>query len=1112
MRSIIQWAVRNSPAVNIVFIATLLGGAVCFTWLRREMFPEFELEMILITKPYPGASPSDVETGICQPIEEAVQSLENLSNVISIAKEGAGFVILELDSNVKDVQKLVADVRSRTDRITNFPDLAETHTVEQFIFKETAIQVAVLGPETESREAEIKLREVAEMIRTELLQLPTISQAELRGVKNYQIDVELDQETLRKHNLTLGQVAQILKRQNAEMPGGQLRSESQEILLRGKNRSEFGEGIKSLPLIMQPSGAVLNVSDLGKVVDEFEDVPKLNRINGRPALLINVDRTSQEDLIAICNEVHKYAENRTQMPEGYSLRVFGDTSIDVADRLRMLRSNGYMGLVIVFVLLALFLEFRLAFWVSMGIPISVLGAFIVLYLTDQTLNMLSMFSFLMALGIVVDDAIVVGENIYSHRSMGKDFVRAAIDGTLEVLPSVLVAVGTTMIAFLPFFFVSGVMGKFIAVMPVAIIAMLAISLVEASTALPCHLSHAPGKHPKSFYDWVTYLLGRLFSPVVYLLHRGNLVCSATMEWIGDRVYMPCLRVLLRFPLLAVGISGFLLLGTFAMVRSGMVPFDAFPSSDSKVVFGQVIFSDGTPISVTDQATEQMETAIRKVSEELYQQQLKQEGPEAVQALTGTDGAPNGPVMLTFRQVGTLRSRGAFGGGQDAGSRAGQVIVELHDTSLRKIESSQLVNLWRKATGEIAGAERISFFGASVGPGGNPIEFRMLAPADQPAKLAGAVEEAKKILASFKGVYDIRDDAEDGKIEYQIKIKEQAESLGITTLDLAETIRHAYYGAEVMRLQRGRHEVKLMVRYPAEQRADLNRFDEILYRRPDGTEIPITELADIQVSRGYSEINRLNQLRSITITADLDTSEGNAQNIVDQLKSDYFPSLLSGKYAGVAVNWEGQQKQTMESLSSLMIGSAAAIVFMYLLLVVEFRSYIQPLLILSIVPFGVIGAIWGHGILGMQVTLFSFFGLVALTGVVVNDSIVLVDFINARVRCGVPHQQALLEAGRRRMRPVFLTSVTTIGGLLPMLLETSFQAQFLKPMAASIAFGLMMSTALVLFQVPVYFQIYLKLLAAVGFDPADVFEHDEVGGQPPTLDHNDGQVSPQPSLG
>jgi hydrophobic/amphiphilic exporter-1 (mainly G- bacteria), HAE1 family len=1089
MRTIVQWAVKNSPAVNILFLATLLGGFVCFSWLRREVFPEFELEIVLVTVPYPGASPADIETGICQPVEEAVRSLEGLKRVISIAREGAGFVLLELNSNVKDVQKLVADVRSRTDRITNFPDLAETPTVEQFVFRETAIRVSVLGPETDSFDSELRLREVAEEVRDELLRLPSISQVEIRGAKNYQIDVEIAEETLRKYGLTLDQVAQIIRRQNAELPGGQLRSATQEILLRGKNRRDVGEGIKSLPIITQPGGAVLTVADLGRVVDEFEDSPKINEINGRPALLLNIDRTSEEDLIRICQEVHQFVNEEASLPPGYSLVVWGDTSVDVSDRLRMLRENGIQGLLFVFILLALFLEFRLAFWVSMGIPICVLGAGIILYLTDQTLNMLSMFSFLMALGIVVDDAIVVGENIYAHRMMGKDFVKAAIEGTLEVLPSVFTAVCTTMIAFMPFFFVSGVMGKFIAVMPVAIIAMLAISLLEAAAALPCHLAHEPREKPRNLFDWVGYLIGKIFNPIISVLNLGSRACGGMMDWVGDHVYVPVLRLLLRFPFLALGTAAFVLLGTLGLVKSGRVPFVPFPSSDSNQIFGQVIFSDGTPASITDAATQRMEDAIVRISQQLYERQLEEEGPESVQALQGSGGSPDGPVKLTFRQVGTLRSQGAFGGGQDAGSNSGQIIVELHDSSLRTIESSDLINLWRQEVGEIQGAERVSFFGGSVGPGGNPIEFRLLARSEDREKLSQAVEDAKAQLASFRGVYDIRDDADAGKLEYQIKVKQRAEAMGITTMDLAETIRNSYYGAEAMRLQRGRQEVKLMVRYPEDERTALTRFNEILIRSPDGTEIPITELAEITVARGYSEINRLDQQRSVTITADLDTAEGNAQEIIAKLRTEFFPVLLSEKYPGVTVNWEGQQKETMESLSSLLVGCAVALIFMFLLLVIEFRSYFQPLLILSIVPFGAIGAIWGHGIMGIEVTLFSFFGLVALTGVVVNDSIVLVDFINARVRGGMDYEQALLEAGRRRLRPVFLTSMTTIGGLFPMLLESSFQAQFLKPMATSIAFGLMLSTVLVLFQVPVCFQVYLKLLSLLGFDPNESFEHD-----------------------
>jgi len=1084
MRSLVQWAVNNTPAVNVAVVATLIAGVISFMMLRREVFPEFELEIVLVTVAYPGASPADAEQGVCQPIEEAVRALDGIKRLVSIAREGGGFVIVELNANVRDVQKMVTEIRSRVDRITNFPELSEDPQVEQITFREPAIRLAVIGPDSQSPAAEANLREVAERVRENLLELPSVSQANILGAKLFQIDVEISEDTLRKYGLTLSTVAQILRRENIELPGGQLKADGQEILLRGKNRREFGEQIKQLPIITQPNGVVLKISDIAQVKDDFEDKSVINEVNGKPALVVSVDRTSNEDLLRIADEVRTFATKykTAGLPLGYGLEVWGDTSIDVADRMRLLRDNGIQGLCFVFILLALFLEFRLAFWVSLGIPICVLGAGIILLLTGQTLNMLSMFAFLMALGIVVDDAIVVGENIYEHRKMGKDFVQASIDGTVEVLPSVLTAVSTTIIAFLPFFFVAGVMGKFIAVMPVAIIAMLGISLVEASMALPCHLSHGQVDKPKSLFQYVTAAFSKMFNPIVRLFDYGSHICGGMMDRFGDRVYIPALRFLLSYPLLGISGGISLLLVTAAVVRAGYIPFEAFPKSDSNQILAQIVFPDGTPVQVTDAATQRIEEAIRKVSEDVHKKDVETLGEEAVRNQAGSDASPAGPVRLTFRQVGEAKSQGAMGStGNSSGSHVGQIFVELHDSSERTVSSTELINRWRKAAGTYNGAERLTFDSASVGPGGNPIEFRLLAPAADSGQLEGAVAEAKAKLATFAGVYDIRDDATPGKTEFQIRVKDRAQAMGITSADLAETIRNSYYGAEVMRLQRGRHEVKLMVRYPENERNSLARFDEIRVRGSDGVERPITELAERTVTQGYSEINRLDQRRSVTVTTDLDTTEANASQIIEELQRDFIPNVIGKKYPAVTVNWEGQQKQTMESLESLAWGCGMALLGMYVLLVVEFRSYFQPLLILAIVPFGAIGAIWGHGIMGIEVTLFSFFGLVALTGVVVNDSIVLVDFINARVRSGMDQHEAIVEAGRRRLRPVFLTSVTTIGGLAPMLMESSFQAQFLVPMATSIAFGLMLSTLLVLFQVPVFFQLYLLVSEWLGVD-------------------------------
>ncbi len=1076
MRSIVRWSVDNAPGINVIVVCTLLTGLVSFFWLRREVFPEFELEVVLVTVSYPGASPSDAEKGVCQPVEEAVRALDNIKRLVSIAREGGGYVLVELDSNVRDVQKVVTEIRSRVDRITNFPDLAEDPQVEQITFREPAIRLAVIGPPSRDPASEMRLREVTESIRDDLLELGEVTQANIQGAKPFQIDVEVSEDTLRKHGLTLTTVAQILRSENIEMPGGQLKADGQEILLRGKNRREIGEEIKQLPVLAQPNGVVLSVSDIGQVRDQFDDSSVVNEVNGLPALVISVDRTSDEDLLDITSAVHKYVEKGTNLPAGYSLQVWGDTSVDVRDRMRMLRDNGIQGLCLVFILLALFLEFRLAFWVSLGIPICVMGAGVILLYTGQTLNMLSMFAFLMALGIVVDDAIVVGENIHAHRAMGKDFVTAAIDGTVEVLPSVVTAVLTTIIAFMPFFFVSGVMGKFIAVMPVAIIAMLSISLVEASTALPCHLAHGDEKSDT--------VLGRILrglyyfiKPIEALFNIGSKFCGGLMDSFGEKIYLPMLRFLLAFPLLGLGGGLAALFITIAVVKAGYISINPFPKTDSNQILAQIIFPDGTPARIADEATQRIEQAARKVSEDVYaRDQAKGEAIEA------EGGATKGPVKLTFRQVGQLSAQGPMGStGGSNGGHVGQVFVELRDATERTITSTNLINLWRKEAGEFNGAELVRFDSASMGPGGAPIEFKLLAPASKQDELDRAIEDVKAHMATFTGVYDIRDDATPGKLEFQIRVKDRAQSMGVTSADLAETIRNAYYGAEVMRLQRGRHEVKLMVRYPIDERSSLTQFSEIRVRGKDGIERPITELADPVVVRGYSEINRLDQQRSITITADLDATEANAQQVADSLRADYFTEAFREKYPSVTVDWEGQQQQTFESITSLGIGSALALLAMYILLVVEFRSYFQPLLIMAIIPFGIIGAVWGHAFMGIEVTLFSFFGLVALTGVVVNDSIVLVDFINHRVRSGMDQREALLEAGRRRLRPVFLTSLTTIGGLVPMLLEKSFQAQFLVPMATSIAFGLMLSTILVLFQVPVFFQLYLIVSQWMGVD-------------------------------
>lgn len=1037
--SAVRWAIRNTPAVNTLVLAVLVVGLLSAFMLRREVFPQFELEIVLVQVPYPGASPDEVESGICQKIEEAVRSVDGISKVTSIASEGSGSIVIEVRSDVPSVQKVLNEIQSQIDRIPSLPDLAEEPEVQQITLRNKAITVGVIQQDSAAPDAELKLREITEQVRDDLLLIPEISQADINGERKYQIDVEIPERRLREYGLTLTDVSRRIRQRNLELPGGTIRDEGETYLLRGRDKRVLGAEISAIPLITQPGGVVLTVGDLGVVRDEFVDTTSISRINGRPGLAIDVSAASREDLLAMADAVRKYVREKT-LPPGYSFAVWGDTSVEVRDRLNLLVRNGMQGLILVFVILALFLDLKLAFWVAMGIPISLLGACAVLLQFDQTLNMLSLFSFLIALGIVVDDAIVIGENVYSHRAMGKTPLQAAIDGTIEVVPSVFSSVATTIFAFVPMFFVTGVMGKFFAVIPLAVITILTISLTEACFALPCHLANDSGRP----------------SPFTIGLNRGT---NFVLDTFIRIVYQPVIRFSTRNPAITVSLAIAFLLLSAALVTSGTVPSIFFPKLDAPEVLATVIFPDGTPSRITDAATARIEQAILDINRK-----------------HSTPGRPL--IVVTHRMVGIVRENAPGGGQVTEGSHAGSVYAELVDAGLREATSEQIIQEWRAAVGQVPGVEKLTFGSQARGPGGKPIEFKLLAPATDMQQLEQAIEETKVKLAGYTGVFDVADDSTPGKWELQLTEKQRAQPLGIPLETIARTVRSAYYGEEVMRLQRGRHEVKLMVRYPEADRRAIGRFEDIRVDGGDGVQRPITELADVAVTRGYSEINRIDQKRSITISSDLDESRGNAKTIVADLRASFIPELLK-KYPSVRVRWEGQQEQDEESVQSLGIGLFIALIAMYVLLTMEFTSYGQPLVVMAIIPFGIVGAVLGHWVMDLPLTLFSTLGLVALTGIVVNDSIVLVDFLNSAVRSGTPLEEAVLQAGARRFRPVMLTSLTTIAGLAPILAETSFQAQLVIPMAASLCFGLMTSTVLVLVLVPTFYLIYARTVGIRG---------------------------------
>ncbi len=1079
MRNLVRSAIANSSALNLCMVAVLVVGFYCMRSMRRESFPEFELDRILITVPYPGAAPQEVEEGIGQKIEEAVRTIEGVKKVTTVAQEGACSVALELIPGGRSPDRVLDEVRSEVDRIPSFPLEAEEHQITLVTNRRPSIRVGVIGPWSGEEtglidtQAELQLREVAERVRDDLLAIPEVAQVDYMAARDYQIDIEIPEETLRSYGLTLRRAAEIIRRENRELPAGSIRSESQEVLLRGNNRRTSGEELAELPLVVESNGAVLTVGDLGAVRDEFTDSTAINLIQGKPAMALSVQRSTSQDLFAMIDAVKGYVDSAV-LPPGYSLVTWSDESVEVRGRLELLLRNGLQGLIIVFVLLMLFLDPKLAFWVALGIPFSLFAAAGWLYITGQTLNQISMFAFVMALGIVVDDAIVVGENIFAHRQMGKPYLQAAIDGTVEVIPSVITAVMTTVVAFSPLLFVSGTMGKFTSVMPAAIIAMLIASLIECVTILPCHLAHEKSLAFRVI-GFVFFAFRWLMAPAMW----ANRLATRGLDWYINRIYRPTLDFALSNRLIVVAVCIAALLLTFGLQRSGTIKFSFFPRVDGNTLNASVVFPDGTPATATAAAMKRVEDAFWEVADE-YE-------------------AGGRPIAKnSFRVVGAQVQRGGPGGSPSpsaGGSHKGSVEIELIKSEERGVPSQEIVGKWREKVGPIPGTEELSLGTRSFGPGGTPIEFKLLGPTSAVEDLDQAVERSKEKLSEYPGLFDITDDSVPGKWEYRFRIKPEAFAMGVRTADLAETVRAAYYGEEVMRVQRGRHEVKIMVTYPRDDRRLLSNFDEIRVRLDDGVERPITELAEIDIVRSYSEINRIDQSRAITVSSDLDENVANAAEIVADLQANFIPQLLQD-YPTLRVRWEGQQEQRAESLGSLFGGFVVALLVMFVLLALEFKSAIQPALVMLIIPFGMFGAVVGHLIMGIPLTLFSMYGIVALTGIVVNDSIVLIDFINSRVRSGVPIDEALHESGVRRFRPVLLTTITTIGGLTPILMESSIQAQILIPMATSIAFGELFATFVVLYLVPVTYSLYWSAGGRLGTE-SDLRELYAEDGEPET---------------
>lgn len=1033
MKFLAQWSINNRVAVNLIMIFIIVAGTMTVLRMRREMFPQFALDMINVSVEYPGASPSEVEEAICIKIEEKVKSIDGISRTLSTAYEGMGSVTVELASDA-NVQRALDDVKSEVDRIDTFPENAEKPVVTEIINRNPAITVAVYGDVSEKL-----LHETAEKIRDDLVDTGPISMAELVGVRDYEISVEVSEDNLRQYGISFDQVVNAIRTGSMDLPGGVIKTSQGEILVRSKGQLYAGQEFENLPLITLKDGTVVRLGQVAKVIDGFEDTDIKPRFNGKPAALVQVNRTSTEDVIKISNVVRSYVKtHRSEMPKGIHIATWFDLSNLVRGRINLLLRNGLQGIILVFITLALFLNLRLAFWVSAGIPLSFMGAFLVLHYIGATINMISLFAFIMTLGILVDDAIIIGENIYTHFGRGKSSRDAVVDGLNEVGWPVVMAVSTTLVAFTPLMFIAGIMGKFIAVMPKAVIIILIVSLGEALVILPAHLQHA-------------LFRSKLKMGMIFSLHER--IRKRIEKWLTlfiERYYTRTIKYVIRNRYFTFAMGLGILIICLGIVVGGYMPFVFMPKGESDWIIAEIGYPLGTPFKITEKTIEHLENTAFKLNDFFKVKSNK-----------------NGNLVVnTFALVGVVPRRDWKAGIK--GSQVGELWLELVSSEKRPdISANTILNKWRNLVGEIPGVERLVFSTVQGGPAGNPIEIQLVGK--DFGTLRQAADELKAELKTYPGTMDITDDFKPGKQEIKIRVKEGATSVGITMRDIARQIRQAFYGEEALRIQRGRNDIKVLVRYAEKDRSNLSGIEEMRLRTDKGQEIPIEEVATLTIGRAYSVIHRVNRKRVITVSSDLDESFANASKIVADLKAGFL-TKLSRRYPGIKYDLEGQEKRTRESLDSLKLGFSLALMGILFLLAAQFHSYFQPIIIMVAIPFGLIGAVAGHLIMGFQLTIISIFGMVALSGIVVNDSLILIDFINRSVNKGEDIDRAVLESGKARFRAVMLTSITTIAGLFPLLLERSFQAQFLIPMAVSISFGLLAATMLTLLYVPALYLI------------------------------------------
>ncbi len=1029
MKNIISYFIKYHVAVNVLLLAFVIFGVVGMLRMQSSFFPLIESEIVTIDVTYPGAAPEEIEEGIVLKIEDNLKGLVGVDRVTSTSRENGGTITVEIDID-EDIDVMLSEVKNAVDRVPNFPSGMEPLVVaKQENIRET-FDFFISGKDVDLA----TLKQIARQIEYDLRAMDGLSQIELQGFPEEEIEIAVDENDLLAYNITFSEVADAVSQANILTTGGSIKTEEEDFLIRADNRSYYGKELNNLVVKSQPDGTQIVLGDVAIIRDRFSETPNASYINGQVAISVNISTTNNEDLISAAEKVRDYVEDFNKKNDTLKIIVEDDRSITLNQRTDLLIENGVVGILLVLVFLSVFLNTRLAFWVAFGLPISFLGMFIFAAFFGVTINVLSLFGMIIVIGILVDDGIVISENIYQHYEMGKNPIQAAIDGTMEVLPPILSAIITTILAFSTFLFLDSRIGKYFGEVSTVVILTLLVSLVEALIILPAHIAHSKAlKRVSAEEEKNKKGIDKLFMKLRVVNRYGDRM----MGYLRDNIYGPAVRFTVKNRFVSFALLTAMLILTIGSIMGGVVQVTLFPSIASDRVSIDLLMPEGTNPRKTDSIISLVEDAAWRVNDDYTARQT--DNKQVVQNIVRRVGPGNNKASLR---------------------------VNLLPGEERDFGSPEITNSIREAVGTVYGVERLTF-GSGGNFGGKPVSVSLLG--NNLNELENAKVELKSVLIDNPTLKDVTDTDPEGIKEITIELNESAYALGLNLQDVMNQVRSGFFGLQAQRFQRGQDEIRVWVRYDRGNRESINDLDDMRIVTPNGDRVPLGEIASYEIKRGTESISHLEGLREIRVEADMEDPNASATDAITNIDENILPDILS-KYPSVSVSYEGQNREAEKLTNSATAVFPIIIFLIYAVIAFTFRSYSQPFLLILMIPFSIIGVAWGHYIHGFPLNVLSLLGIIALIGIMVNDGLVLIGKFNSYLREGLSFDQALIEAGKSRFRAIFLTSLTTIAGIAPLLLEKSRQAQFLKPMAISIAYGIFIATFLTLLILPMLISI------------------------------------------